>query len=127
MKTMKVQSWVWLIGMTDASDETLAEWAKSFSQPPELELHGARRDSEPYSPERRAMPLVVDDRNVTIMIKPVAWCVNPVFELKGAPRARLIVKLDDQVLGLKQYAWDGRTLWLNANFDQPKRLQLEFR
>jgi hypothetical protein len=127
LKTMKMQSWVWLIGMTDAGDETLIQWALSFAQPPELELQGARRDSEPYALERRAWPLVVEDHKISILIKPVDRCVNPVFELKGAPSTPLIVRLGDQDLGHQQYSWDGKILWLNANFDQPQRLQLEFR
>jgi hypothetical protein len=127
LKTMKVQTWVWLIGMTDAGDEALVQWAQSFTRPPALELQGARQDAEPYAPERRAMRLFVEDRSVTIAVKPAGRCVNPVFELQGAPKTLVSVKLGNEALGPKQYAWDGKTLWLSANLSQPTTLRLEFR
>jgi hypothetical protein len=108
LKAMKVQTWVWLIGMTDASDEALVRWAQSFA------------------PERRAFRLAVEDSSVAITIRPVGWCVNPVFELQGAPKALLRVELDGQALDRKQYAWDGATLWLNAQLSRPTPLRLEF-
>ena len=40
-KPMQVQTWVWLIGMSDAGDARLLEWAHSFSTPPSVELKGA--------------------------------------------------------------------------------------
>ena len=126
LKTMKVQTWAWLIGMTDASDEALVRWAQSFAQPPSLELQGARQDSEAYAPERRALRLVVEDRSVTIMIRPAGWCVNPVFELRGVPKALLSVKLAGKALRREQYAWDGATLWINAELNRPTPLRLEF-
>ena len=50
VKPMKVETFVWLIGMTDAADEALLHWAQSFAQAPTLELQGARQDSESYAP-----------------------------------------------------------------------------
>ena len=40
VKPMMVETFVWLIGMSDAGDEALLNWARSFSQPPVLELQG---------------------------------------------------------------------------------------
>jgi len=126
LKTMKVQTWAWLIGMADASDVALAQWAQSFAQPPSMELRGARQDSEPYAPERRALHLAVGDRSVSITVRPAGWCMNPVFELQGAPESLLSVELDGRALDRKQYAWDGATLWLNAELNRPTPIRLEF-
>ena len=41
-KPMQVQTWAWLIGMSDASDQRLLQWARSFSAPPSLKLQGAQ-------------------------------------------------------------------------------------
>lgn len=123
---MTRQTWVWLIGMTDAADDALRQWMVSFSHPPALELSGARQEGEAYVPERRALRLVVEQPVVTIKIIPAGHCVNPVFELQGAPPALVSVKLNDQLLGPQQYAWDGATLWLEAHLSQPATLQLNF-
>jgi hypothetical protein len=125
-KTMKVQTWVWLIGMTDADDARLIQWAKSFSGPPSVEVRGARLEAESYAPERRAIRLIVEDRSVMIATKPAAACVNPVFELDRAPAMPLRVRLADRLLDAKEYAWDGKTLWLNAMIDKATVLRLEF-
>lgn len=126
-KTMKRETWVWLIGMTDANDVELVRWARSFAQPPTLELDGARQDSEPYSPERRALRLVVEARGgITIVIKPAGCCVNPVFELRDAPKSIAKLQVGDRTLNPGQYAWDGRTLWLSAQLSQPTAVRLEF-
>ena len=63
---------------------------------------------------------------MAITIKPAGRCVNPVFELKGAPKTLVSVTLGDRVLDDKQYAWDGRTLWISANLAQPTSLRLLF-
>ncbi len=83
---MIAETWVWLIGMSDADDERLLSWARSFSHPPLLELFGAHPDSEPNCPERRALRLIVDERTVTLTIHPQPICVNPVFELSNVFR-----------------------------------------
>lgn len=126
LKAMKMETWVWLIGMSDANDDVLLQIAKSFAQPPSLELSGAKPDSEPYTSERRALRLVVENKAVTIMIKPDSWCVNPVFELQNAPKTLQEVKLGDKTLTTDKYAWDGHTLWLNATIRQPEMLKLRF-
>jgi hypothetical protein len=125
-KPMVVQTWVWLIGMSAASDEELLKWAQSFSHPPALELKGARLDAEPYSPERRALRLIVEGKQVAITIKPASWCVNPVFELADTPGSLRAVRLGDRILSPKEYAWDNKTLWIRATLSQSTKLQLEF-
>jgi hypothetical protein len=123
-RQMLVQQWAWLIGMTDAPDERLLEWARSYAKPPELEITGGQFDS--HVPQRRASRIAVEARTVSIRIKPAARCVNPVFELLAVPKALLSVKLANRPLGFDQYAWDGQTLWLNANIDEPAVLELRF-
>jgi len=126
-KPMLLQTWVWLIGMSDADDARLLEWARSFSHPPSLlELQGARLEAESYLPERRAMRLVVEEKHVTMTIKPAPQCVNPVFELAGAPGPLTGVQLAGRALGGNEYAWDGRTLWIGATLVQNTPLRLEF-
>jgi len=44
------------------------------------------RTAKVHVPEHRALRLVVEKPVVTIKITPAGHCVNPVFELKGAPR-----------------------------------------
>ena len=126
-KPMTVQRWAWLIGMTDAPDERLLQCANSFDRPPSLEVKGARFDINSYVPERRAMRLIVEENAVTIRIKPAVRCVNPVFELLDAPGILARVTLRNRPLNHKEYAWDGRTLWLNTQIDEEAQLQLEFR
>jgi hypothetical protein len=126
-KLMTIQQWVWLIGMTDASDARLLEWAHSFSRPPSLEVKGARYDLDSYVPERRAFRLKVEDKTVAITIKPEVKCVHPVFELLDAPKTLASVILGGHPLTPKDYAWDGQTLWLNADIDQMEQLRLDFR
>ena len=126
LKPMRVETWSWLIGMTDANDEVLLQIAQSYVKPPSLELSGAKQASESYSSERRALRLVVENKTVTIMIKPDSWCVNPVFELQNAPKKLQEVKLGDKTLAADKYAWDGQTLWLKATINQPKKLKLSF-
>ncbi len=125
-RPMLVQTLVWLIGMSDAGDAHLLEWAQSFSKPPSLEVQGARLDAEPYVPERRAIRLIVEDKTVTITIKPATVCVNPVFELSEAPKTLASVRLANRLLETKEYAWDGKTLWVKATLTQDTPLRLEF-
>jgi len=123
-RQMLVQQWAWLIGKTDASDARLLEWARSYAKPPKLEITGGRFESQ--VPERRANRIAVEADTVGIHIKPMARCVNPVFELLAAPEALFNVKLSNHPLRRDQYAWDGRTLWLSANIDKPTALELQF-
>jgi hypothetical protein len=125
-KPMLLQTWVWLIGMSDADDARLLEWAQSFAHPPSLELQGARLEAQSYIPERRAIRLIVEDSRVTMTIKPAPRCVNPVFELAGAPGPLTGVHLAGRPLGANDYAWDGKTLWIGATLIQNTPLRLEF-
>jgi hypothetical protein len=127
IKPMKLEKWVWLIGMTNATDDVLLQIAQSFAKPPSLEMTGAKQDQELYSSERRAMCLIVENKKVTITIKPDGWCVNPVFELKNAPKKLKEIKLEGKALQTDKYAWDGNTLWLNVKINQPEILQLLFK
>jgi hypothetical protein len=125
-RTMLVRRWAWLIGMTDETDEQLRARGRSFGQPPALEARGARIDFDAYAQERRALRLVVDRPNVAIVIEPSVPCVNPAFELRGAPRGIHAVTLGDRLLNSDEYAWDGHTLWINATIAVKTELQLTF-
>jgi hypothetical protein len=114
-RSMSLQRWAWLIAKTNAPDDVLLEWAQSYSNPPSLALTGARIDFPSYSPERRAIRLVVESSSIDIDLKPVAHSVNPVFELDQAPKNLSSVTLDGQLLTPEAYAWDGATLWVKAN------------
>jgi hypothetical protein len=127
-RPLSVRQWAWLIGMSDAQDDRLVAWAKSYAMPPSLlDLRGATLDSEPYAPGRRALRLIVDRQDVTITIKPGPACVNPVFELAGAPQGPVHVALGGRTLGAEQYAWDGHVLWLDATIETPTELSLKFK
>ena len=125
-RRMAVRRWVWLIGMTGEDDARLVARANSFATPPSVEARGARLAFETYAPERRALRLVAEGRRIDIMLKPGPPCVNPVFELENAPAGPLAVSLAGQPLDAKRFAWDGRTLWLDATLDRPTELQLDF-
>jgi hypothetical protein len=125
-RTMTVRTWAWLIGMTDESDARLVERAESFAIPPALELRGARVGFEGYAPERRAIRLIVDAPEVAITIKPGPPCVNPVFEFDGVPKGEARVSLAGQRLDPARYAWDGRTLWLDATIRAAAILRVNF-
>ena len=56
-RPMTVRRWAWLIGMSDVDDTRLVSWAKSFANPPSLEVRGAKIDVPGYVPERRAIRL----------------------------------------------------------------------
>ncbi len=126
-KEMRVERWVWLIGMNDASDTELLDWAHSFSRPPSLELKGATLDYESYVPDRRAFRVHVENKTVAITIRPVFRSVNPVFEFLEAPGDLAEIKLDGQTLPASRYAWDGKTLWLEASLQKPQQLEVRFR
>ncbi len=109
---MLVRRWAWLIGMTDENDAQLIERAKSFATPPDLDLIGAKIDFPGYVIERRAICLDATVRDIKIKIKPKTPCVNPVFELAHAPRGQITVRLGGELLLPRDFAWDGRSLWL---------------
>jgi len=75
-----------------------------------LELAGARIGFPSYSPERRAIRLVVESPSIDIKLKPVAHTVNPVFELDEAPKNLLGVTLEGRPLTADGLRMDGATL-----------------
>ena len=125
-RPMITRQWAWLIGMTDAGDEQLLQWARSFSRPPSLKVQGARLEFESYAPERRALRLQVQAQAVKIKLTPAPVCVNPVFELAAAPRGDVTIWLDGRKLASDHFAWDGRVLWLDATVVAPTELKLAF-
>jgi hypothetical protein len=125
-RTMQRQTWAWFIGLTDATDSRLLEWAQSFCCPPALELEGARLEPEPFSLERRALRLVAEAPLISLVLRPVTVCVNPVFELRSAPRRLSRITLNESALPKEKWAWDGKTLWIDATFHQQATLQLAF-
>ncbi|MEJ7587449.1 MAG: hypothetical protein WKI04_07800 [Ferruginibacter sp.] len=126
-KSMREETYAWLIGMTDINNETLRHTAWSFAKPAELELRGAKAAEEIYAPERRAFCIAATGNNIRITIKPDKWCVNPVFEIDDAPLTLSTVKLGGQTLSAGSYAWDGKTLWVRASIDRSKMLELNFK
>ena len=127
LKTMKEETWIWLIGMSNGNDEELRHIASGFATPPSLQLDGAILDPEPKVSDKRAMQLVVEKKRVLIKIKPASWCVNPVFELQNAPEKLKTVNLDGKILDPSRYAWDGHIFWLSATTDKTLTLELLFK
>jgi hypothetical protein len=125
-RKMRVEKWAWLIGLSDGDDARLLEWSSSFSTAPEIQAEGARLQTPAYNTERRTTLLAVEKPEVTLCLKPATPCVHPVFELEGAPKALSRVELDQRILGANDYAWDGRTLWINATFRHETTLRLKF-
>jgi hypothetical protein len=126
-RKMQVEKWAWLIGLSDADDARLLEWSRSFATPPRIEADGARLQTPAYNTERRATLLTVEKPEVSLTIKPTTPCVHPVFELQSAPKTLSRVELDGRILAASDYAWDGRTLWLNATLARDTSLRLAFR
>lgn len=126
-KPMRGQTWAWLIGLTDAADSRVLEWARSYASPPSLDLTGARLESEPFAPERRAIRLVAEEPLVTLTLRPAAGvCMNPVFEIRNGPSRLSRVVLNGSSLSRDKWAWDGKTLWLNVTLHEPATLRLAF-
>jgi hypothetical protein len=123
-RKMQRRKWAWLIGMSDASDEILLEWARSFAQPPGLSVRGGRYQS--YSSERRAHRIEAESSSVAIEIRPEVPSLNPVFELSGAVGKSIEVKLGGDSLASSDYAWDGHTLWIRAEIAGPTTIELLF-
>jgi hypothetical protein len=125
-RPMKVEKWAWLIGLSDADDASLLEWSRSFATPPTVVADGAKLQSPAYNTERRATLLTVEKPIVSLTIKPTTPCLHPVFELQGAPKILSRVELGSRVLAANDYAWDGRTLWLNNTLRDEATLRLTF-
>jgi hypothetical protein len=126
-RRMQLQRWAWLIGMSDAGDARLLEWSRSFATPPAVAAEGASLRSPASSTERRATLLSVEQPVVTLTISPTIPCVHPVFEFERAPPVLDRVELDGRSLDPDEYAWDGRTLWLDTTLRNEARLRLSFR
>jgi hypothetical protein len=116
-RELMTRRWAWLIGKTDAPDETVLAWAQSYASPPAIEVTGARVDFPTYSPERRALRVVAESPEIEIRVKPVAQTMNPVFEIAAAPGELLGVTIDRKPSAAASYAWDGATLWVKAGID----------
>jgi hypothetical protein len=126
-KLMQVQTWVWLIGLSDAADSQILEWARSFGSPPSVkDLVGARLETESVAPERRAMRLIAEKPSIGLTMCPSDICVNPVFEIRDAPKRLSRVVLNGSAVAPESYAWDGKTLWLNATLRMPAELRFDF-
>lgn len=125
-RPMKDEKWAWLIGLSDADDAHLLEWSRSFATPPQVKADGARLQTPSYSTERRATLLTVEKPIVSLTIHPMTACLHPVFELQNAPKKLARVELNDRELAAADYAWDGRTLWLNATLREEAALRLLF-
>ena len=126
-KVMTTETWVWMVGMTDAPDDEVIAQAQSFAVPPSVEATGAHVHPDGYIPQRRAIRLVADGTaDVTLKVSPHGQCVNPVIELDAAPGTLASIVVDGRPLEPKRYAWDGRVLWLNAAFAQPVEIVLRF-
>jgi len=123
-RRMLVQQWAWLIGMSDDSDARLLARARSYAQPPEVSVTGGLYEG--WSAERRAHRVAVMESTVMIRIKPRLLCVNPVFDMANVNDKLSAVALDGRLLRRKDYAWDGQTLWLDADITRPTTLQLTF-
>ncbi|MBM4094462.1 MAG: hypothetical protein FJ276_34425 [Planctomycetes bacterium] len=112
--------------MSDAGDARLLEWSRSFATPPKVEATGARLQSPAYNTERRATLLAVEKPIVSLTITPTTPSVHPVFELEQAPKTLARIELSGQPLPANDYAWDGRTLWLNVTLREQTALRLVF-
>ena len=124
-RKMQVEKWAWLIGLSDADDTRLLEWSRSFATPPQIQAEGARLHSPSYNTERRATLLTVEKPEVTLTITPSTPCVHPVFEFQDAPKTLSRVELNGHEIAATDYAWDGRTLWLNATLREDTTLRLK--
>jgi hypothetical protein len=123
-RRMLVERWAWLIGMSDDSDARLLERARSYAQPPDVSVTGGVYEG--WEADRRAHRIAVAESTVTIRIEPRVPCVNPVFEMANVNDKLSAVALDGRPLRRRDYAWDGETLWLDADITCPTTLQLTF-
>ncbi len=125
-KVMTTNRWAWLIGMIDADDNRLREWAASFSGPPSLDVTGARIELEGYVIARRAVALVVERSEFQVTTMSGTPWINPVLELNQVPAGKPRVTLNDRPITGDRLAWDGRVLWLDATLPVSSRLRVVF-
>jgi hypothetical protein len=52
--------------------------------------------------------------------------VNPAFEFDDVPKGQIRITLAGQRFDPGRYAWDGRTLWLEATITQTTELRVSF-
>ena len=121
---MIVQTWVWLIGMSDADDARLLQWAHSFAQPPSRARGGSAaggrvvRSRAPCHPARcrsRMRSRSTSSRPRRASIRCLSW--------PGRPRRSPAWQLADRTLDAGEFAWDGQTLWINATLTQDTPLR----
>ena len=94
-RPMVLWRWAWLIGMSDESDGRLRDRARTFAAPPSIEpLRGGRLAFDSYVPERRAIRLFAEGREVAFRIKPGPPCVNLAFEIEGVSEREVRVALE---------------------------------
>lgn len=125
-KKMKVETWTWLIGMANTSEDHLLHIAMSYAEPPTLDIQGGRVKPEIYSSERKALQIIAEKPIINIKLKPIQWTINPVFEISGSNKNIMSITMDDKPLSKNDYAWDGKTLWIQATLSKPTNLRLEF-
>lgn len=89
-RPMKIEKWVWLIGLSDADDTRLFEWPRSFATPRQIKADGARLKTSSYITVGRATLLTVEKSVVPLTITPTTPCVHPVFEFQ---EERVIITL----------------------------------
>ncbi|MBM0108905.1 hypothetical protein JM946_29605 [Steroidobacter sp. S1-65] len=110
----------WMIGHTDLPDQELIRMGRSFTRPPAIDVFGGRVAVPSYSIERRALRIVAEQPRLTIRLRPTVPLINPVFEIEEAPTGPLeFVFVNEVQLSPTEYAWDGKTLWLNRNIEPP--------
>jgi len=112
--------------MTDADDARLLQWARSYATAPSLAVTGGHVGFEGWSPERRSLAVAVEARSIEILVTPDVPCVNPVFEMVGATEGSPRVAIDGRPLAPGSWAWDGRTLWIDATIERPARIRIDF-
>ena len=123
---MNVRRWAWLVGMSDAPDERIRAIASSYAHPPSIHAQGARPRFDAYSLERRAIRLVAEGPDLTILVQFLGSSVNPVFEIDDAPAKAIRLELNDKPLPRERYAWDGRVLWIDVALEAESRLRIHF-
>jgi hypothetical protein len=123
---VRTRTWAWLIGFTDSPNSRLLEWAHSYSSPPSIsDLRGARLADEPYVPERRAIGLNAETSRIELTLTPRKVCVNPVLEISGWASNDLELWINKNRLTARDYAWDGKVLWINTTFSEATDLCID--
>jgi hypothetical protein len=126
-KLMRRQTWTWLIGLTDASDQEVRDVAHSFAFPPNVAvLKGTRLDAEGYVPDRRAIQLVAEGNISEFQLEPNRVTVNPVLEFSGKHSRPVQILLDGTPLEKTRFAWGNNTVWIDATLTAKTHIQVVF-